>query len=118
MTDWKKELADWCEGVKEFNTQMPEAGHDFRKLHVDVSKDGAISTKNKELMGFVIGIVQRCDDCITTHCDAAIKTGATMDEIKEAIQIALLMGGGPEYMYGGHAIEVAKQLMKDKWSNN
>ena len=65
-------------------------------------------------MGFAIGIVQRCDGCTTTHCETAIKAGATMDEIKEAIQIALLMGSGPAYMYGGHAIEVAKQLMKDK----
>ena len=30
MTDWKKELAGWREGVKEFNTQMPEVGHDFQ----------------------------------------------------------------------------------------
>ncbi|MGO0916183.1 carboxymuconolactone decarboxylase family protein, partial [Clostridioides difficile] len=42
--------------------------------------EGAISKKNKELMGLAISILSRCDECICYHIEGCINSGASKDE--------------------------------------
>lgn len=56
-------------------------------------REGALSTKVKELMGLVASLVLRCDDCITYHLSRALEEGASPEEVKEAMGIALVVGG-------------------------
>ena len=44
------------------------------------------------------------------HTEAAIKYGATRDEIVETIGVAVYMGGGPSYVYGAQVLEAFDQL--------
>lgn len=111
MINYKDELKQWKELTAGFNKEVPDGAQAFGNLHQVVSQDGALSAKVKELMGVALGITARCEGCIVTHTNAAIQKGATMDEVVETVQIALLMGGGPAYMYGSKAIECAKQLL-------
>ena len=72
--------------------------------------DGALSVKQKELIALSIGIVKQCTDCIGFHVQAAMKAGATRSEIAETISVAIMMGGGPAYMYGARALEAYDQF--------
>lgn len=82
----------------------------YRGLMEEVSKDGALSAKVKELMALSIAIAIHCEGCIVYHARAAAKHGATREEVAEAIGVAIEMGGGPSAVYGGEALEAFDQL--------
>lgn len=93
-TDYKAKLAELNENNKKVFKAAGEAGNGFKKLHSGAIAAGSIDTKTKELMSLAIGIVIRCEGCIMSHTNSAIKAGATQEEINETVQIAILMGGG------------------------
>jgi AhpD family alkylhydroperoxidase len=108
--DWKAHLKETSENLAAFRTVQSETGHGFTGLHRAAMGDGVLSTKTKELLALAIGISQRCVDCIGFHVQGAVKHGATRDEIAETISVAVMMGGGPAYMYGVKALEAYDQL--------
>jgi AhpD family alkylhydroperoxidase len=77
----------------------PMAG--FGQLRKQVFPDGALTTKAKELITLAICITARCEGCIAVHVRAALRAGATRQEIAEAIGVAIYMGGGPAVVYTG-----------------
>ena len=44
------------------------------------------------------------------HTQKAIEAGVTREEVAEAVEVAILMGGGPASAYGGIVLEVYDQL--------
>ncbi|MEM2882055.1 MAG: carboxymuconolactone decarboxylase family protein [Candidatus Bathyarchaeia archaeon] len=77
----------------------PEAAEAFSALSKAVTKDGALSRKVKELIALGIAIAVRCEYCIAIHAQLAINAGATREEMLEAAEVAVLMGGGPARTY-------------------
>jgi len=56
-------------------------------------EEGKISKKNKEMMGLVASMALRCDDCISYHLDQFFDAGVDDEELSEAMNIALVVGG-------------------------
>ena len=96
--------------TKAFRDLHPDAAAGFTAMHHAALAEGVLSTKAKELQCIAVGIVTHCADCIGFHVRAAIKAGATREEIAETIGVCVMMGGGPAYMYGVKALEVFDQL--------
>ncbi len=65
----------------------------FFRLDGQAYEPGAISVKNKELLGLVASMVLRCDDCIAYHVDRCVEIGVSDEELWEAFDIALIVGG-------------------------
>ena len=65
----------------------------FWNLDMHAYKDGALSTKTKEMLGLVSSMVLRCDDCIKYHLGKCFELGITTEEIFEVFAIANLVGG-------------------------
>src|SRR5512146_360508 len=55
--------------------------------------EGAIPAKYKELMGLVVSVGLRCDDCINYHIIQCYRLEATRAEQEEALNVALVVGG-------------------------
>ena len=66
--------------------------------------DGALDTKTKELMALAISVALRCEDCIAYHARAAVKHGATEDEVLESLGVAVELGGGPSVASNARAL--------------
>jgi AhpD family alkylhydroperoxidase len=62
------------------------------------------------LIALAIAVAVRCDPCIAFHAQAAVKQGASRDEVMEAMGMAIYMGAGPSVMYAAQAIEAYDQL--------
>jgi AhpD family alkylhydroperoxidase len=77
-------------GMKEFNR--------FFAVDTGAYREGALPVKMKELMGLVASMTLRCNDCIFYHIDRCVTEGATREEIMEAMNIALVVGGSFEMM--------------------
>jgi ribonuclease HI len=54
---------------------------------------GALPAETKELLGLVASLVLRCDDCVTYHVIRCQEEELTRDQIVEAMNVALVVGG-------------------------
>ncbi len=74
----------------------PEIDDAFRTFSERVFKDGALPTKVKQLIAVAVAHVTQCPYCIQGHTKAALRAGASPEELMEAVWVAAEMraGGG------------------------
>ncbi|UCE22995.1 MAG: carboxymuconolactone decarboxylase family protein [Candidatus Aminicenantes bacterium] len=65
----------------------------FFALDKNAYKEGALSTETKELLGLVASLVLRCNDCVTYHILRCVEIGITDEQLFEAFNVALVVGG-------------------------
>jgi ribonuclease HI len=82
----------------------------FFNLDTNAYIAGEISAKHKELMGLACSMVLRCNDCITYHIDQCHKLCCTKNEIIEALNIALVIGGSIVIPHLRYALEIVNEL--------
>jgi AhpD family alkylhydroperoxidase len=82
----------------------------FQGLHGASMHGGALDEKTKELIALAIAIKAQCDRCIGMHVAAALKAGASREEIVDTIGVAVMMGGGPSLMYGVDALKAVDEM--------
>jgi AhpD family alkylhydroperoxidase len=104
---YNKEMAEEYAMVRK---RVPDATDGFATLHKATMSDGNLSAKTKELIALAIGISKQCDGCIVAHVRAALRHGATLDDIAETVGVAILMNGGPGTVFGGRAMAAAEQF--------
>ncbi|OPY45332.1 MAG: Carboxymuconolactone decarboxylase family protein [Methanosaeta sp. PtaU1.Bin016] len=80
--------------------EMPEVTKALKLLHDEVTKEGALDTKTKELILVAVAVALKCEYCLWNHVPMAVKLGASRQEILEATGAAILMAGGPGAAYG------------------
>ena len=76
--------------------------------------EGALPVKYKELMGLVGSMVLRCNDCIFYHLDRCVTEGATREELHEAMNIALIIGGSIVIPHLRYAFEMLDELFTEQ----
>jgi AhpD family alkylhydroperoxidase len=65
----------------------------FYSLDSQAYREGALSSRTKELLGLVASFVLRCDDCIKYHIIRCFEEGVSDEELEEALFVGLLVGG-------------------------
>ena len=73
---------------------------------------GTLDKKTKELMGLVASTVLRCNDCIFYHLDQCHKEKVTDEELYEAVNIALIVGGSITIPHIRYLFDMWTQLKK------
>lgn len=86
----------------------------FFNLDSNTYKDGALDSKTKELLGLVASSVLRCNDCIDYHLEQCAKTGSTKEEIIDALNVALVVGGSIVIPHLRHAVDTIDMLKKEE----
>ena len=82
----------------------PEAYAAFRAFGQKVFADGALPSKTKQLIAVAVAHVTQCPYCIRGHTRAALRHGATRNEIMEAIWVAAEMRAGGAFAHSTVAI--------------
>ena len=77
----------------------------FKAFSDSVFADGALPRKTKELIAVAAAHITQCPYCIRGHTASALKSGATEQEIMEAIWVAAEMRAGAAYANSTLAIE-------------
>jgi AhpD family alkylhydroperoxidase len=85
----------------------------YFNLDTNTYKDGALSSKTKELLGLVASAVLRCNDCIDYHLEQCAKSGSSKEEIIDALNVALIVGGSIVIPHMRHAVETI-ELLEDE----
>jgi len=90
-------LDDFQKFRADLNEEILNGGHlgirRFFALDHRAYEPGPLGTKTKELLGLVASAVLRCDDCITYHLVRCSEEGWKRDEVIDALNVALVVGG-------------------------
>lgn len=70
---------------------------------------GVLDVKTKEMMGLVASTVLRCNDCITYHVIRCVQEGVSNEELFEALNVALIVGGSITIPHIRRAVETFDQ---------
>ena len=84
----------------------PETDFTFRAFSKSVFAEGALAAKTKQLIAVAVAHVMQCPYCIRSHTEAAMRRGATSEEIMEAIWVAAEMRAGGAYAHSILALDV------------
>ena len=90
-------------------SSQPDTLKGFNLMHAQAMGEGALDPKTKELVAVALSVGSRCDPCIAFHVPAALRHGATREEIMEVLSVAVMMGGGPSLMYAAHVIDAMEE---------
>lgn len=77
----------------------------FFNLDTAAYREGALDTRTKELLGLAASAVLRCNDCIDYHILQCIEAGWSDEELYDALNVALVVGGSIVIPHLRHAVE-------------
>jgi AhpD family alkylhydroperoxidase len=112
--NWIGVTTEMSGAVREIRSGAPDVMPPFSALAQAALRAGALDTKTKELIALAISVATRCDACVGFHAEAAVKQGASRDEIMETMGMAIYMGAGPSVMYAAQAVEAFDQFTDQK----
>lgn len=104
VTSYKNLTREISNNLASLRSGLPDVLQSFSALGASAMAPGALDAKAKEMIALGIGVAARCDGCIGFHTKALVRMGATEDELREVLGIAIYMGGGPSAMYAANAI--------------
>jgi AhpD family alkylhydroperoxidase len=83
----------------------PEIHAAFQSFSELVFADGALPSKTKQLIAVAVAHVTQCPYCIRGHTKAALRKGATEQELMEAIWVAAEMRAGAAYAHSNLVLD-------------
>jgi AhpD family alkylhydroperoxidase len=86
----------------------PDTLNGYQALSGAGTKTGQLDAKTRELIAIAVAVTVRCDGCITVHSQAAVKEGASDDEIAEALGVAVAVNAGAALVYSGRALDAVE----------
>ncbi len=96
------------ENIKKLKTlgdKAPEAWKAFVAFDQAALAEGAIPKKYKELIALAVALTTQCPYCLEIHRGAALKAGATEEEIAEVTFVAAALRAGAAVTHGTHLIQ-------------
>lgn len=88
----------------------PEIYAAFQSFSERVFADGALPSKTKQLIAVAVAHVTQCPYCIRGHTMAALRKGATEQELMEAIWVAAEMRAGGAYAHSNLALDTMNSV--------
>ncbi|MEZ4498436.1 MAG: carboxymuconolactone decarboxylase family protein [Thermomicrobiales bacterium] len=82
----------------------------FFSLDSQCYRDGALDGKTKELLGLVASLVLRCDDCVDYHLVQCVEAGFSDEELHDALNVGLVVGGSIVIPHLRHAVATIDAL--------
>lgn len=109
-----KKVNEFREYRHEMNKRLLAADNKIIKrifnLDTNTYVDGALSKREKELLGLVASMVLRCDDCVKYHLEQCFELGLNKDQVMEVFAVANLVGGTIVIPHTRKALEYWEEL--------
>ena len=114
-----KDLIAYNEFRHKMNERITNCGHlglkRFWALDGRAYEPGSLDEKTLEFMGLTTSMVLKCDDCVTYHLIRLIQLGATDEELYEALNVSLIVGGSitiPHIRRAFETIDSCREMQK------
>ncbi|HEY1206908.1 MAG: carboxymuconolactone decarboxylase family protein [Bryobacteraceae bacterium] len=111
-------LAEIAKRRKAAHARMMGLGSKVYGAFVEMERaafsEGALAKKDKELIAVGISVVGNCESCMQWHIEQAARAGATFEQVLEAVEVAIEMGGGPATVAARFALEVMDSVWPER----
>lgn len=107
MLDWNGYQQQVQGRVAELGRSTPGTVRGDRELGNAGAPNDLLGAKTRDLIALAVAVTRQCDGCITIHTDAALKHGATRDEIAEALGVAIAANAGAALVYSTRALDAS-----------
>jgi AhpD family alkylhydroperoxidase len=105
MLDWNAYQQQLVASIAQSGKISPDTVSGYRELSDAGGKTGKLDAKTRELIALAVAVTRQCDGCITVHTDAAVKHGATREEIAEALGVAITVNAGAALVYSARVMD-------------
>jgi AhpD family alkylhydroperoxidase len=105
MLDWNEYRKQLATTVTDMAKLSPDTVRGYAQISGAGAKTGHLDGKTRELIALAVAITRQCDGCITVHVDAAVKQGASREEIMEALGVAIGMNAGAALVYAARVMD-------------
>lgn len=105
MLDWNDYQKQLLATIGQIAVLSPDTIRGYGTLGQAGAKTGRLDAKTRELISLAVAVSLRCDGCITTHTSAAIKAGASKEEIAEALGVAIAVNAGAALVYSARVVD-------------
>jgi AhpD family alkylhydroperoxidase len=105
MLDWNQYMQQIMTTIGQIGAVSPDIVRGYRVLGEAGQKTGKLDAKTRELIALGVAVTRQCDGCITVHTEAAIKAGATKEELVEALGVAVSVNAGAALVYSARTID-------------
>jgi len=113
----REDLKEFQSFRKKMNERILRSGNleikRFFALDKNAYKKGALPTETKELLGVVASLVLRCNDCVTYHLLRCVKLGISNEQLYEAFNVALVVGGSIVIPHLRYAFAILDEIRRD-----
>ncbi len=108
MIEWNAYHDQVRKGIAEIGRANPEIVRGYRMLGDAGKKTDLLGPKIRELIALAVAVTVQCDGCIVVHTEAALKNGATEQEIIEALGVAITVKTGSALIYSTRVMDAVK----------
>ena len=105
MLDWDDYQRQVLATIAEIGKRSPETVRGYRELSGAGGKKDLLGAKTRELIALAVAVTRQCDGCIIIHTDAAVKHGATPEELAEALGVAIAVNAGAALVYSARVMD-------------
>ncbi|BEU25736.1 carboxymuconolactone decarboxylase family protein [Paraburkholderia caribensis] len=112
MQDWNAYRDSLMSRVGDYAALSPDVVRGLQVMERNHAKSGALDGKTRELISLAVAVTTRCDGCIAVHSKAAVESGATREEIADALGVAIALNAGAALTYSARALDALAALPK------
>jgi AhpD family alkylhydroperoxidase len=111
MASGLKQFREFREKMNERILNQKHLGiNRFFSLDGKAYEAGALDERTKEVAGLAASMVLRCDDCIAYHVIRCKELGLTDEQMFEAFNVGLIVGGSIVIPHLRRAVELLDEL--------
>lgn len=112
LMDWTHYRNKLMARIGELGKLSPDSVGGYMMASGAGAKTGHLNEKTRQLISLAVAVTTRCDGCISVHSDLAVKSGATKDEIAEALGVAIAMNAGAALVYSARVLDAVDAASK------
>ena len=110
MLDWNDYLKQVRKTTADLARLSPGIIRGYRELSDAGNKTNHLDAKTRELIALAVGVTRQCDGCIAVHAEAALKHGATQEEIAETLGVTISVNAGAALVYSTRVLDAVGAL--------
>ena len=88
----------------------PALAKKFFAYYGTVFEEGALSPREKALIGLAVAHAIQCPYCIDAYTSASLEKGADLEQMTEAIHVTAAVRGGASLVHGVQMLEKVRKL--------
>lgn len=110
FNNWSELLPTIQKAFGALGKSNPKMVKAYMALGEAAAENDVLDVRTRELISIAVAVTTRCDGCIAAHTNAAIKAGASREEVAATLATAISMNADAAYIYSLRTLEAFDTL--------